>query len=45
MLNFLQLITGKEMQLNLNWDDDLVKGTCIVHDGEVVHERLREHKQ
>ena len=45
ILNFLQLITGKEMGLNLNWDDDLVKGTCIVHDGEVVHERLREHNQ
>jgi len=41
ILNFLQLITSKEGQLNLNWDDDLVKGTCITHNGEVVHERVK----
>lgn len=29
VLNFLQLITTKEGQLNLNWQDDLVKGCCI----------------
>lgn len=41
MLNFLQLITTKEGTLNLNWDDDLVKGSCIVHNGEVVHEKVK----
>lgn len=41
VLNFLQLITGKEAQLQLNWDDDLVKGCCITHDGAVIHERLK----
>lgn len=41
ILNFLQLITNKEGQINLNWDDDLVKGSCITHDGEVVSERVR----
>ena len=41
ILNFLQLVTGKEMQLNLNWEDDLVKGSCITHGGEVVHERVK----
>ena len=41
VLNFLQLITTKEGQLNLNWDDDLVKGSCITHNGEVVHERMK----
>jgi proton-translocating NAD(P)+ transhydrogenase subunit alpha len=40
ILNFLQLIT-KEGQINLNWDDDLVKGSCITHNGEVVNERVR----
>ncbi|MGZ8544172.1 MAG: Re/Si-specific NAD(P)(+) transhydrogenase subunit alpha [Flavisolibacter sp.] len=44
IMNFLQLITGKEMQLNLNWDDDLVKGSCIVHNGEIVHERVAQLK-
>lgn len=41
ILNFLQLITSKEGQLNLNWEDDLVKGSCIAHGGEVVHERVK----
>jgi H+-translocating NAD(P) transhydrogenase subunit alpha len=41
VLNFLQLITNKEGDLNLNWEDDLVKGCCITHNGEVVHERLK----
>jgi len=40
--NFLQLITGKEGELQLNFGDELVKGCCITHDGEVVHERVKE---
>jgi NAD(P) transhydrogenase subunit alpha len=40
MLNFLQLILTKEGALHLNWDDDLVKGCCITHEGSVVHERV-----
>lgn len=41
LLNFLELITSQEGQLKLNWDDDLVKGSCIIHNGEIVHERLK----
>jgi NAD(P) transhydrogenase subunit alpha len=41
VLNFLQLIITKEGQINLNWEDDLVKGSCITHNGEVVHERVK----
>jgi NAD(P) transhydrogenase subunit alpha len=41
VLNFLALITDKEGNVALNWTDDLVKGCCITHGGEVVHERLR----
>ena len=33
-MNFLQLIITKEGRSNLNFEDDLVKGTCIVHDGD-----------
>jgi NAD(P) transhydrogenase subunit alpha len=39
--NFLQLIINKEGNINLNWEDDLVKGSCITHNGEIVHERLK----
>ncbi len=41
ILNFLQLIIDKEGKLNLNFEDDLVKGTCIVHDGNIVNERVK----
>jgi NAD(P) transhydrogenase subunit alpha len=40
ILNFLQLIIGKEGQLNLNFEDDLVKGTCIAHNKAVTNERV-----
>jgi NAD(P) transhydrogenase subunit alpha len=41
ILNFLQLLITKEGALNLNWDDDLVKGSCITHGGKIIHERLK----
>ena len=41
VLNFLQLIIDKDSNLNLNWEDDLVKGCCITHNGEVMHERVK----
>src|SRR5688572_12578661 len=40
VLNFLALIITKEGTINLNWEDDLVKGSCITKEGAVVHERL-----
>lgn len=41
ILNFLQLIIEKDGKLNLNFEDDLVKGTCIVHEGNIVNERVK----
>lgn len=41
VLNFLALIINKEGNINLNWEDDLVKGSCVTHGGEVVHERVK----
>ncbi|HOZ68106.1 MAG TPA: Re/Si-specific NAD(P)(+) transhydrogenase subunit alpha [Chitinophagaceae bacterium] len=41
VLNFLHLIITKEAALQLNWDDDLVKGSCITHEGQIIHERLK----
>ena len=40
IINFLRLIIDKEGKLDLNFDDDLVKGTCIVHDGKIVNEKI-----
>ncbi len=42
VLNFLQLIINKEGGLNLNFEDDLVKGTCVVHGGAVTNERVKQ---
>ncbi len=41
VLNFLKLVINKEGGLNLNFEDDLVKGTCITHDGKIVNERVQ----
>jgi NAD(P) transhydrogenase subunit alpha len=40
ILNFLQLMVDKEGKFNLNFEDDLVKGTCVVHDGKITNERV-----
>lgn len=40
IFNFLQLIIDKEANLNLNWEDDLVKGACITHNGEIINDRV-----
>jgi NAD(P) transhydrogenase subunit alpha len=39
--NFLQLITDKEGNLSLNFEDELVVGCCITHKGEIINERVK----
>lgn len=41
VLNFMKLIIGKEGELNLNFEDDIVKGTCITNKGEIYNERVK----
>lgn len=41
ILNFLQLMIDKEGKINLNFEDDLVKGTCIAHGGVITNERIK----
>jgi len=40
ILNFLALIIDKEGNLNLNFEDDLVKGTCVLNEGKITNERI-----
>jgi len=40
VLNFAKLIIDKDGGLNLNYADDIVKGTCIVSEGKIVNERV-----
>jgi NAD(P) transhydrogenase subunit alpha len=42
ILNFLQLMIDKEGKFNLNFEDDLVKGTCVVHGGAITNERVKQ---
>lgn len=42
IFNFLKLLIDKEGQFNVNFEDDLVKGTCIVHEGKLVYERIQK---
>ncbi len=41
VLNFMKLIIGDEGKLNLNFEDDIVKGTCITYKGEIYNERVK----
>ncbi len=40
--NLLGLLVGEDGSLNLDFDDEIVAGACITHDGEIVNERARE---
>jgi NAD(P) transhydrogenase subunit alpha len=40
VLNFLKLIINKDGGLNLDYNDDIVAGTCIARDGNIVNERV-----
>lgn len=41
VINFMKLIIGKEGELNLDFNDVIVKGTCITHNKQIYNERVR----
>jgi len=41
MINFLKLIINENGELNLNFEDEVVKGACITHQNEIVNERVK----
>lgn len=41
LINFLKLMIGKEGELVLNFEDDIVRGTCLLHQKELMNERLK----
>lgn len=43
--NFLKLMIDEENKLNLNFEDDLIQGTCVTHQGEIVSERIKNAYQ
>jgi NAD(P) transhydrogenase subunit alpha len=40
-LNFMSLIINPEGSLNLNFADDIVSGTCVTHNGEIINTRVK----
>ena len=42
LLNFVTTLVNKETgKLEINWEDDIVKGVALTKDGKVVHERFK----
>jgi len=41
IVNFLQLLMDKEGKLFLNFEDDLVKGSCVASNGTISNERVK----
>jgi NAD(P) transhydrogenase subunit alpha len=42
LTNLLELITGEDGSLDLNFDDEVVAGCVLTHGGEIRNERARE---
>lgn len=43
LLNFLTAFTDKDAKsLAINWDDEIIKGTALIRDGQVVHPALAQ---
>ena len=42
VLSLLELMTGEDGALELDWEDEVIKGACIMRDGEIVHEGARK---
>ena len=41
-INFLKLLITEEGNLNLDFEDDIIKSTCMTHDHEIVNEKVLE---
>jgi H+-translocating NAD(P) transhydrogenase subunit alpha len=42
VVSLLELMTGEDGALALDWDDEVIKGACVTRDGEIVHEGARK---
>jgi len=41
VLNFLKLMISPAEGFRINWEDDIVKGTCVTHNNEIINERVK----
>ena len=42
LFNFLKLLVDDKGNINLDFNDEVIKGTCLTHNGEVMHARVKE---
>ena len=42
LLNFIKLIINKEGNLNLDFTDEIVKGSCLTHQGQLMNDKLKQ---
>lgn len=41
VVNLLSLLIDETGSLKLNFNDEIIKGTCLTHQGEIVNERIK----
>ncbi len=41
LINFTKLFFDEEGNFNIDFEDEIVKGTCLTHGGEIVSERIK----
>ncbi|HJX71443.1 MAG TPA: Re/Si-specific NAD(P)(+) transhydrogenase subunit alpha [Bacteroidales bacterium] len=42
VFNFVRLLIDDKGNLNLDFNNEIIKGTCLTHDGEIVHSLVKE---
>ncbi|HJX71304.1 MAG TPA: Re/Si-specific NAD(P)(+) transhydrogenase subunit alpha [Bacteroidales bacterium] len=42
VFNFIRLLIDDKGNLNLDFNDEIIKGTCLTHHGEIVHTLVKE---
>ena len=41
VINLLKLFIDEDGNLNMNFEDEIIKGTCLTHQGEIINERVK----
>lgn len=42
LLNFLKIMIDEDGELQMNFEDEIIKGTCMIHNKELVSDRLKD---
>ncbi|MCB2221123.1 MAG: Re/Si-specific NAD(P)(+) transhydrogenase subunit alpha [Bacteroidetes bacterium] len=43
LVNFLKLLINSEGSLHLDFEDEIIKGACITHKGDIINERVKSY--